>query len=127
MHTSSLAQRAAAEFIGLFLMTSIGLMTVATAITSGSYGLFELSMAFAFTIMVIVLVVGAYSGAHINPAITIALAVYGRFAWKDVPAYIVAQIAGGVAGSTVLYLLYRGPIKFFEQANDIVRGEQAVP
>ena len=69
MHKSSLLQRAGAEFIGLFLMTSIGLMTVATAITTGAYGLFELSMAFAFTIMVIddcgrFLQRGAHPGDH---------------------------------------------------------------
>jgi glycerol uptake facilitator protein len=122
MHTSSLPQRALAEFIGLFLMTSIGLMTVATAITTSAYGLFELSVAFALTIMVIVIVIGAYSGAHINPAITIALATFDRFPWKEVPAYIAAQIAGGVAGSAVLYGLYAGPIRAFEAAKGIVRG-----
>jgi glycerol uptake facilitator protein len=123
MHKSSLLQRAGAEFIGLFLMTSIGLMTVATAITTGAYGLFELSIAFALVIMVIVIVVGSYSGAHINPAITIALATYGRFSWKEVPVYIAAQISGAVAGSAVLYWLYSVPIRTFETTNGIVRGE----
>jgi glycerol uptake facilitator protein len=123
MHKSSLWQRSAAEFIGVFLMTSIGLMTVATAITSGAYGLFELSIAFAFVIMVIVVTVGAYSGSHVNPAVTLALAAYGRFSWKEVPAYIGAQIAGGVAGSAVLYWLYAGPIRAYESANGIIRGE----
>jgi glycerol uptake facilitator protein len=119
----SLAARMVGEFVGLFLMTSIGLMTVATAITSGSYGLFELSMAFAFVIMIIVLVTGAVSGAHINPAVTIALAIYGRFPWREVPAYIAAQISGGVAGSLVLYALYRSPIRAFEAANGITHGD----
>lgn len=123
MHTSSLWQRAAAEFLGLFILTSFGLMTVATAVTTGAYGLFELSIAFGLAIMAIVLVIGAYSGAHINPAITIALATYGRFAWRDVPAYVTAQVAGGITGSLVLYWLYSGPIRAFESANDIVRGE----
>lgn len=121
----SLPARMLGEFTGLFLMTSIGLMTVATAITSGAYGLFELSIAFAFTIMVIILVVGAVSGAHINPAITLALAAFGRFPWREVPAYIGAQVAGGVVGSLVLYYLYRAPIEAFEAANGIERGEPA--
>ncbi|MDQ4115286.1 MAG: aquaporin [Actinomycetota bacterium] len=103
-------------------MTSIGLMTVATAVTSASYGLFELSMAFAFVVMIIVIAVGAISGAHVNPAITIALAVFGRFAWREVPAYIAAQLAGAISGSMLLYGLYRSPILRFEQANGIVRG-----
>lgn len=114
--------RAIAEFSGMFLLTSIGLMTVATAITTGAYGLFELSIAFAFTIMVVILVVGAISGAHVNPAITIALALYKRFPWREVPVYIVAQIAGGVVGSLVLYALYQGPILAFEETNGIERG-----
>jgi glycerol uptake facilitator protein len=125
MHTSSLLQRAAAEFIGVFLMASIGLMTVATAITTGAYGLFELSIAFGLTIMLIVIVVGAYSGAHVNPAITISLATFGRFPWKETPVYIAAQISGGVAGAAALYGLYSGPIRAFEAAKGIVRGTPA--
>lgn len=119
-------KRAVAEFIGLFLFASIGLMVVATAITTGSatlYGLFDLSIAFGLAIMTIIMVVGAVSGAHINPAITIALAVFRKFPWREVPVYIAAQISGGVVGATVLYLLYQGPITAFESANNIVRGK----
>lgn len=119
-------KRALAEFIGVFLFASIGLMVVATAITTGAatlYGLFDLSIAFGLAIMVIIMVVGAVSGAQINPAITIALAVFGKFPWREVPVYIAAQISGGVVGSFVLYFLYRGPIVAFESANNIVRGQ----
>lgn len=119
-------KRAIAEFIGLILFTSIGLMVVATAITTGSvtlYGLFDLSLAFGLAIMTVIMVVGAVSGAQINPAITIALAMYGKFPWREVPVYIVAQVSGGVVGASILYFLYRGPITAFERANDIVRGD----
>ena len=119
-------KRAVGEFIGLFLFTSIGLMVVATAITTGAatlYGLFDLSIAFGLAIMTIILVVGVVSGAHINPAITIALALYRKFPWREVPVYIAAQISGGIVGSFVLYFLYRGPITAFERTNGIVRGE----
>ncbi|QIN80035.1 aquaporin family protein [Rubrobacter marinus] len=122
----ALWKRALAEFIGLFLFASIGLMVVATGITTGAatlFGLFDLSITFGLAIMVIIMVVGAVSGAHINPAITIALAVYRKFPWREVPVYIAAQIAGGVVGATVLYGLYSGPITAFERANNIVRGE----
>lgn len=121
----ALWKRAVAEFIALFLMCSIGLMTVATAISAGAYGLFELSIAFALVVMVIVLVVAVYSGAHINPAITISLAVYRRFPWREVPVYIGAQIAGGFVGALTLYGLYQGPIRAFEEAQNITRGEEA--
>lgn len=119
----ALWKRAVAEFFGLFLLASIGLMTVATAITTSAYGLFELSIAFALVIMVILLVVAAVSGGHINPAITIALAAYKRFPWREVPVYVAAQVAGGFTGASFLYLLYARPIRALEEAQGIVRGE----
>lgn len=123
MENIALWKRALAEFTAVFLLASIGLMTVATAITTAAYGLFELSFAFALAIMVMVLVVAAISGAHFNPAITIALATLRRFPWREVPVYIFSQISGGVVGALVLYFLYQGPIVAYERANDIVRGE----
>src|SRR4051794_20617782 len=80
----ALWKRALAEFGAVFLLGSIGLMTVATAITTGAYGLFELSIAFGFAITVMVVVSGAVSGAHFNPAITIMLASLRRFPWREV-------------------------------------------
>ncbi len=119
----ALWKRALAEFTGVFILASLGLMVVATAVTTAAYDLFGVSIVFALVIMVIVMVVGAVSGAQINPAITIALALYGKFPWREVPVYIVAQISGGIVGALTLYGLYRGPITAFESANDIVRGE----
>jgi glycerol uptake facilitator protein len=119
----SLWKRLVAEFIGVFLLCSIGLMVVATSITTGALGLFDLSVAFAFAIMICLVVVAAVSGGHINPAITVALAAFGRFPWREVPLYVVSQISGGFVGALVLYFLYQGPITAFEEANNIVRGE----
>ena len=116
-------KRALAEFTGVFILASLGLMVVATAVTTAAYDLFGVSIIFALVIMVIVMVVGAVSGAQINPAITIALALYGKFPWREVPVYIVAQVLGGIVGALTLYGLYRGPITAFESANNIVRGE----
>ncbi len=123
MQNIELWKRALGEFTAVFLLASIGLMTVATAITTGAYGLFELSFAFALAIMVMVMVTGAVSGAHFNPAITVTLATFKRFPWREVPVYIVSQILGGLIGALFLYFLYRGPIVSYERANDIVRGE----
>jgi hypothetical protein len=119
----ALWKRALAEFGAVFLLASIGLMTVATAITTGAYGLFELSIAFGFAITVMVVVSGAVSGAHFNPAITISLASLRRFPWRDVPVYIAAQISGGVVGALVLYFFFSGPIRAFEAASNITRGQ----
>jgi glycerol uptake facilitator protein len=116
-------KRALAEFTGVFILASIGLMSVATAVTTQAYDLFGVSVVFALVIMIIIMVVGVVSGAQINPAITISLALFGKFPWREVPVYIVSQIAGGIVGALTLYGLYRGPITAYERANDIVRGE----
>ena len=60
-------------------------------------------------------VAGGITGAHINPAVTIAFAAFGGFAWKKVPGYIIAQILGAVAGAALVYANYRDAI----QANEI--------
>ena len=101
MENLALWKRALAEFGDVLLLASIGLMTVATAVTTGAYGLFELSIAFGFAITVMVVVSGAVSGAHFNPAITISLASLRRFPWRDVPVYIAAQISGDDASAIV--------------------------
>lgn len=116
-------KRALAEFTGVFILASLGLMAVATAITTAAYDLFGVSIVFALVIMIIIMVLAAVSGAHINPAITISLALFGKFPLREVPVYVVSQIFGGAVGAFVLYFLYRGPITAFESANDIVRGE----
>jgi glycerol uptake facilitator protein len=51
--------------------------------------------------------VAAISGAHLNPAVTVALAVAGKFAWADAPGYIAAQMLGGMAGALLMWLIYR--------------------
>ena len=123
MENRALWKRALAEFSAVFLLASIGLMTVATALTTGAYGLFELSIAFGFAITVMVVVSAAVSGGHFNPAITIMLAAFRRFPWRDVPVYIAAQISGGVLGALVLYFFFSGPIRAFEAASKITRGQ----
>ncbi|MCY2927567.1 MAG: aquaporin Z, partial [Planctomycetota bacterium] len=52
--------------------------------------------------------IGHISGCHLNPAVTVGLAVGGRFAWRDVAPYALAQVAGGIAGAGVLYLIAKG-------------------
>lgn len=123
MEGIALWKRLVAEFIGVFLLCSIGLMVIATGITTGTLTLFDLGVAFAFAIMICLMVAAPVSGGHINPAVTIALATYGRFSWREVPFYLVAQVAGGLAGGLVLYLLFQEPIIAYENANNITRGE----
>jgi glycerol uptake facilitator protein len=65
---------------------------------------------------------GSLSGAHLNPAITIACATWTSFPWKAVPKYVGAQLAGAFAASMVLYGVYAGVLQAYEAAHHVVRG-----
>lgn len=98
-------QKLAAEFLGTAFLVFVGVGSVpATLIVNGDApftmaDLGMISLAFGTIVVVTVYVFGYISGNHINPAVTVALAVSGKFPWRDVPAYIAAQVAGAIAGS----------------------------
>jgi glycerol uptake facilitator protein len=70
-----------------------------------------------------VYVAGGVSGAHINPAVTVAFAVRRGFPWAKVPGYIAAQLLGAFLGAALVYAVYSAAIGSFETANHIVRGQ----
>ena len=101
-----------AEFLGTFTLVFIG---TAVATLQGGWlegygqtGWLGISFAFGFTLMVLVLVIGPVSGCHVNPAVTIPMAMSGRLKGYLVPGYLVSQLAGAVAASAVLLTLLRG-------------------
>ncbi|MEN9659791.1 MAG: hypothetical protein RL571_3256 [Pseudomonadota bacterium] len=108
-----------AEFIGTALLVLLGNGVVANVLlnkTKGqNSGLIVIAFGWAMAVFVGVFSVAAISGAHLNPAVTIALAVAGKFAWNDVAGYIIAQMLGGMAGALVMWLMYR---KHFESTED---------
>src|SRR5690625_587601 len=98
--------RLSAEVIGTFVLVFGG---VGTAVLAGSHvGFHGIALAFGLTVVVGAYAFGPVSGGHFNPAVTIGLATAGRFAWRDVPAYVVSQIIGGLLASTLLYLIATG-------------------
>ncbi len=106
--TSSLAQRITAELFGTFVLVSA---VVGTAIfTSPKAGILPIALAVGLAVLVSAYAVGHISGGHFNPAVTLGAAAAGRFAWKETPFYILAQIVGGALGATFIYvLLVTGP------------------
>jgi aquaporin Z len=101
-----------AEFLGTFTLVFVG-TAVATLqgkdmLNHGSVGLLEISLAFGGTLMVLVWVLGPVSGCHINPAVTLPMAMSGRFPWSRVPGYFIAQFGGATAASGVLMFLLQG-------------------
>ena len=102
--TGSLPRRALAELLGTALLAFFGPGAVVAAMTLGEgsldyAGLGFIALSFGLVIMLVIYAVGTTSGAHINPAVTVALAVTGRFRWVEVPAYVAAQIVGAVIGA----------------------------
>jgi aquaporin Z len=99
-----------AEFFGTFwlVLGGCGSAVLAAAFPGVGIGLMGVSLAFGLTVLTMAYAVGGISGGHFNPAVSIGLATAGRFAWKDVPSYVIAQVAGGIAGALVLYLIVTG-------------------
>ena len=100
-----------AEFIGTFTLVFIG-TAVATlqgylGYDSGA-GWLGISFAFGFTLMVLVMVIGPVSGCHVNPAVTLPMALCGRLEKSQVLGYIISQLLGALAASAVLYALLTG-------------------
>ncbi len=109
-----LTKRASAEFLGTFWLVfgGCGSAVLAAAFPSLGIGFVGVSFAFGLTVLTMAYGIGHISGCHLNPAVSIGLAVGGRFSWGDLLPYIVAQVAGAVAGAGVLYVIASGRAGF---------------
>lgn len=100
-----------AELIGTALLIALGCGVVANVVldkTKGQGGgWIVITTAWAFAVYVGVVVAGPYSGAHINPAVTLGLALAGSFDWAEVPAYLLAQLLGAMLGAAVVWITYK--------------------
>jgi glycerol uptake facilitator protein len=121
---SSLTARSLAEVLGTFLLVFFGCGAVHVAILTGSLtGLWQVAIVWGVAIMLAIYVIGGISGAHINPAITVALATWGRFRWADVLPYVAAQLAGAFLAAATLFGLYGPFLTEKEQVKHVVRGQ----
>ena len=100
-----------AEIIGTCFLMILGLGVVANVVLEKTYGnnsgWIVITTGWALAVFVAVMIAGPYSGAHINPAVTIGLAVAGDFAWNMVPLYILGQFIGAMIGAFLVWVFYR--------------------
>jgi len=103
-----------AEFFGTFWLVfgGCGSAVLAAAFPQLGIGFLGVALAFGLTVLTMAFAVGPISGGHFNPAVSVGLATAGRFAWKELPGYVIAQVLGAIAAAAVLYLIASGKAGF---------------
>jgi glycerol uptake facilitator protein len=115
-----------AEFIGTTILMLLGVgvnanTSLKNTIGSENSNWVLVSMAWGLSVFVAVFITGQFSGAHLNPAVTIGLATIGKFSWSLVPTYIFIQLLGAIFGSWLAYLVYIDHYRATDN-EDTVRG-----
>ncbi len=114
------------EFIGTLVLVLFGDGVCAACSLNKSKakggGWVVIALAWGLAVMMGVLVAGPVSGAHLNPAVTLGLAIAGKFAWGQVLGYIVAQMLGGFVGALLVYVFYKDHYKATSDEPDTMLG-----
>lgn len=119
----SLAKKCVAEFVGTFILVFLGCGVVHTAVLNGAQsGLWQAAVIWGGAVTLAVYAVGAISGAHINPAVTVASWVWGLFPRREVVPYIFSQVVGAFVAAATLFMLFNPYLKDREAEKGIVRG-----
>jgi aquaporin Z len=110
----SLTKRATAEFFGTFWLVfgGCGSAVLAAAFPSLGIGFVGVAFAFGLTVLTMAYAIGPVSGCHLNPAVSVGLVAGKKFSASELPAYIIAQVVGGIAGAGVLYVIASGKAGF---------------
>jgi glycerol uptake facilitator protein len=122
---AELVRRLLAEGIGTAILVLFGAGSVVAALTLGDgtldyAGLGMVAITFALAIALAIYAFGNTSGAHLNPAVTVSLAVVRRFPWSDVPTYVSAQLLGALAGAALIPAIFGG------EAVDLGTGQTSI-
>jgi len=111
------------EFLGTFVLVFFGVGVVNAAVVTGAQvGLWQVAVVWAIGVSIAIYASASLSGAHINPAITIVALVYDRFPLSRAFVYVVAQVAGAIVASLLLYALFGEAILEFERRHGLLRG-----
>ncbi|MEH6404938.1 MAG: aquaporin Z [Sneathiella sp.] len=110
----TLTKKLGAEFVGTFwlVLGGCGSAVLAASFPDVGIGLLGVSLAFGLTVLTMAFAIGHISGCHLNPAVSIGLWSGGRFSAAELGPYIVAQVAGGIAGAGILYVIASGQVGF---------------
>jgi MIP family channel proteins len=113
-----------AEFLGTFVLITFGVGVVAQYVLSNNAAGSQLAINIVWGLAVTMgcYVAGGVSGAHLNPAVTLALAIHRDFPWRKVVPYTVAQLGGAFAASAVVYATYHEALNAFDGGTRVVSG-----
>ena len=119
----SLVSAAAGEMAGTFILVFFGVGAVQAAVATGAQaGLWQVAVVWAIGVSLAIYATAAYSGAHINPAITLVAFVYDRMPLARVLVYWVSQLIGAMLAALVLYAMFADAIVEFERQQGLLRG-----
>src|SRR5437763_12081967 len=117
----------AAEFLGTFILIMFGVGVLARAVlsgrTAGDY--LSINIGWGLGVTMGVYAAAGVSGAHLNPAVTVALAAFRGFPWRKVAPYCAAQLAGAFVASAVVFVTYREALAHFDGGVRVVTGAHA--
>jgi aquaporin Z len=111
-------KKVTAEFVGTFILVfgGCGSAVFAAAVPDVGIGYLGVSLAFGLTVLGCVYALGAVSGCHLNPAVSVGLAVAGRFPSKELVGYVVAQVLGAIVAAGALLIILKGQAEGYDPA-----------
>jgi len=113
------------EFFGTFLLVFFGCGSVCAAVLTGAQvGVFQVAIVWGLGIATAIYLTAALSGAHLNPAVTLSMAVWSDFPKGKIIPYILAQMAGAFVAAAVLFYVFGDALRTFEATNGIMRGAE---
>lgn len=113
----------AGEFIGTFILVLFGCGSVAVAVLFNAHmGLMQIALAWGIGVMLAIYATRHLSCAHLNPAVSLAMALSRRMSAKKLPGYLLAQFLGAIIAALALYFCFGSSIAAYEAANGIMRG-----